>query len=107
MISRIRISGRVFLVQVIPSKTHSLGYEVKLLFQLTQHSRDENLLRTIQQYLDCGNVYKNINVYDFRVTKYGDITDKIIPFFKKFRIRGVKEQDFLYFSRAAEMMNNK
>ena len=86
-----------FLVQVIPSKTHSLGYEVKLVFQLTQHSRDENLLRTIQQYLDCGNIYKNINVYDLRVTKYRDITDKIIPFFKKFRIRGVKEQDFLDF----------
>ena len=95
-----------FLVQVIPCKTHSLGYEVKLVFQLTQHSRDENLLITIQQYLDCGNVYKNRNVYDFRVTKYGDITDKIIPL-KKFRIRGVKEQDFLYFSRAAEMINNK
>lgn len=91
---------------MIPCKTHSLGYEVKLVFQLTQHSRDENLLITIQQYLDCGNVYKNRNVYDFRVTKYGDITDKIIPL-KKFRIRGVKEQDFLYFSRAAEMINNK
>lgn len=80
-----------FLVQVIPCKTHSLEYEVKLVFQLTQHSRDENLLRMIQQYLDCGNVYKNRNVYDFRVTKYGDIADKIIPFFPSSLLGGSQE----------------
>ena len=85
----------------------SVGYRVILELKLTQHSRDENLLLAIRDNLDCGGVYKNRNAFDYRVTKFADILGKIIPLFKKYRIRGVKEHDFCDFCRAAELMELK
>ena len=41
------------------------------------------------------------------VTKFDDNLNKIIPFFQKHRIIGVKEQDFLDWSDVAEMMKKK
>ena len=39
--------------------------------------------------------------------RFSDITDKIIPFFDKYSIEGVKAFDFADFKRAAELMKNK
>ena len=47
----------VFFVNTTMSNTHLLGYQVRLKFQLTQHSRDEQLMRSLVRYFDCGNLY--------------------------------------------------
>ena len=65
-----------------------------LTYVLTQHCRDEDLMRLIRDFLKCGNVYKNRTWRNFSVTKLEDIATKIIPFFEKHRIRGVKALDF-------------
>ena len=65
-----------------------------LRFIITQHGRDEQLMRSLVKYLDCGNIIKNGNAFDFRVTKFNDIQNKIIPFFQKYPIQGVKALDF-------------
>ena len=54
------------------------------------------LLLAIIEILKCGNIYRKTgrDVYDLRVSKFGDITSKIIPFFKKHQIIGVKARDF-------------
>ena len=41
------------------------------------------------------------------VTKLSDIEEKIIPFFNKFPIWGVKAEDFADFCRARELMKEK
>ena len=96
-----------FFIRIQASKTHSLKMQVILKFQLTQHSRDEQLMESLIKYLDCGNIYKIRNAFDFQVTKFDDITQKIIPFFKKHHILGVKAWDFSDFFKVAEMMKNK
>ena len=58
-------------------------------------------------YLECGYVIKDRDSYKFCVTKFQDITEKIIPFFKKHRIRGVKALDFYDWCQVAEMIINK
>ena len=75
------------------SKTR-VGYTVELNFKVTQGSRDAELMIIVNEYLGCGNVTKKGTCVDFRVSKFADIVEKIIPLFKKFRIRGVKERDF-------------
>ena len=67
---------------------------MKLVFQLTQHSRDEQLMTSLIEYFDCGNVYSTKDAIYFRVGKFSDIVEKIIPFFEKYPILGVKYQDF-------------
>ena len=96
-----------FMVKITGSKTHSAGFRVELVFQLTQHSRDEKLLISFISYLNCGVVTKDRESYKFRVTKLDDITHKIIPLLKKYPIRGVKALDFADWCKAAELIKNK
>jgi hypothetical protein len=80
---------------------------VQLVFILTQHSRDELLIKSLIDFLDCGNAYKDNNVYRYRVKKFLDLTDKIIPLFKKYPILGEKSKDFADFCLVAELMKNQ
>ena len=59
------------------------------------------------KYFKCGNIYIKGNAYDFRVTKFIDITEKIIPFFKKYPVLGVKALDFDDWCKVAELMQEK
>jgi len=38
-------------------------------------------MKSLIEYLDCGNIYKNVNWIDFTVGKYEDLVLKVIPFF--------------------------
>ena len=95
-----------FFIQISKAKTKQ-GEAVNLLYQLTQHTREEQLMCSILKYLDCGGIYKNRTWLDIKVTKYRDIADKIIPFFKKYPILGVKTLDFVDWCEVAEMMKDK
>jgi len=66
---------------------------VRLTFQLTQHSRDEQLLINVIEYLGCGKIYQDKEAHIFKVTKLLDINEKIIPFFDP--VLGVKYKDFI------------
>ena len=65
-----------------------------LVFQLTQHSRDKKLMIRIIAYFNCGRIYKRGEAIDYKITKLDDIINKIIPFFKKYQVHGVKALDF-------------
>ena len=96
-----------FMVRTIASKTHFKGFQVRLEYQVTQHIRDEKLIRWIRDYLNCGHVYRCRVTFDLRVSKFDDITLKIIPFFQKHPIHGVKALDFADWCQVAEMMKQK
>lgn len=66
-------------------------------------------MKTLEEYLNCGRHYfkSNSEVGDFIVSKLSDITDKIIPFFEKYPILGVKGLDFKDFCKASELIKNK
>ena len=91
---------------LITKSTTKIGFQVKLVYQLSQHKRDEKLLKLLIEYLDCGNIYKNGDAFDFRVSKLSDILNKIIPFFKKYPILGMKALDFADWCKVAELMKN-
>ena len=96
-----------FFINTQAKNAYSLGFQVILVFQLTQHSRDEKLMRSLIEYFDCGNIIQRGEAFDFRVTKFSDIENKIIPFFKKFQIYGVKALEFADWCKVAEMMKQK
>ena len=97
-----------FIVEILKSKTSKLGEQVRLIFKLTQHKRDEQLLRSLIQYFGCGAVYStHSDILDFKVIQFTDIVNKIIPFFKKQKIIGVKYQDFEDWCEVAKLMKEK
>ena len=69
------------MVKIKASKSCKLGKQVELVFSLSQHKRDLNLLNSIIKYLNCGHLEINdeISVVVFRVYKIKDIQNKIIP----------------------------
>ena len=96
-----------FFVRVRKSKTKT-GFRVELVFQITQHSRDEQLMRNLIEYLKCVNIYKRTgDTFNFMVTRFEDIVEKIIPLFQKYRIEGVKSKDFEDWCKVAELMKEK
>jgi len=58
-----------FLVEIKKYKLN-LGFQVCLSFTLTQHFRDEQLMRSLIKYLNCGNIIRrqSENTVDFKVT---------------------------------------
>jgi hypothetical protein len=87
-----------FLVQISKYGKGKLD-GVSLRFKVSQHLRDELLLRSFRSYFGCGLFnYHNGNSKSgsgvFIVTKFADISDKIIPFFKDHKIEGIKREDF-------------
>ena len=81
---------------------------MKLVFQITQHSRDEQLMKSFISYFKAGNVSKNPReTVDFKITKFEDLTKKVILLFKKYPIFGVKAKDFADWCKVTELMQNK
>jgi hypothetical protein len=66
-------------------------------------------MKKLISYFECGrySLRKNKLAGDIEVTKFSDLTEKIIPFFLKYSIEGEKSQDFLDFCSAAELIKNK
>jgi hypothetical protein len=96
-----------FFINIQKSKSHTLGVVVQLKLHLAQHERDKDLIENLVEYLGCGKVYKYKNVVDFQVTKISDLANKVLPFFIKYPIKGVKSKDFEDFCKAIEILENK
>jgi hypothetical protein len=63
-----------FFVSIFKSNKNKIGHAVQLIFKLTQHKRDKELLGLIAKYLNCGAVYYHSkNAFVFKVTKFADM----------------------------------
>jgi hypothetical protein len=75
---------------------------------LAQHSRDYEILISIKNFVECGSVSKHSeNAFMFTLTKFSCFTENIIPFFDKYKIIGVKSQDYQDLKKVALLMQNK
>jgi len=93
-----------FYVKINNSSSYRVGFKVILMFRLTQHARDEQLMQCLIKYLGCGSIYKDREAFEYRVQTISDIENKIIPFFQKYKILGVKYKDFEDWCKVAEIM---
>lgn len=85
----------------------SAGGRVELAFALTQHSRDLPLMKYFVEYLGCGQCYIFKNHTEFICRNFKEIQEKILPFFIKYPILGVKAQDFSDWEKAAKIISSK
>jgi hypothetical protein len=68
---------------------------VKLIFQVSQHARDEQLIQELTEYFGCGFIVKYKDAFHYRIERFSDIEKKIIPFFNLNPVKGVKLLDYL------------
>lgn len=89
-------------------KSHKIGHQVILRISIKQHERDKDLMELISNYLGSGTIYKENKrpLVNLTIVKYSDITNLILPFFKKYPVLGLKQNDFSDLCKIAKLMNN-
>ncbi len=98
-----------FKLMVKKSSRVTVGYQVLLVFQITQHTRDAKLMESLISYFGCGVLEKdprgpwlNFSVYNFT-----DNNEKILPFFYQHAIIGSKSEDFQDWCKVAKLVQTK
>jgi len=99
--------GSVY-VRIKNSSTHQIGFQVELILQMTQHTRDEQLLLSFIDYFGCGRyrLRKGGAAGDYIVGRLSDLTVNMLPFFETYPILGVKAKDFEDFKQVVKLMNS-
>lgn len=69
-------SGEGCFFVIHKSKSCTLGEAVQLKFILVQHERDEQLMKNIKEYFDCGNLLKKRETIHFTISNFTALTDK-------------------------------
>ena len=97
-----------FYVSIYKSLKSRSGLAVQLVFKITQHYRDKELLRGIAEYFNCGRIEKRkTEACDFTVNSLKDLHDKIIPFFRMFPLQGSKLLNFQDFNKIVNILKIK
>jgi len=103
-----------FCVTISKHKTKKLGLDPRLMFEVEMIAEDKPLLDKLQKFFKCGQVYTlNYERYGWRphakfaVKSHKDISEKIVPFFKKYKLQGKKAKDFEYFCKALKVFERK
>lgn len=103
-----------FAILITKHKTKKTGRDANLCFEIELRADDKPVLELIQKRLDCGRIVElNYERYGWKphvkfvVRKQSDIFYKVIPFFKKFPLKGKKRKDFELFCQAAEIFREK
>lgn len=98
-----------FFISIRESANSALKEAVSLRFVLTQHLRDEELLRSFITILGCGRYIprSNKDYAEFVVERFADINLKIAPLFEKYKLHGAKRHDFNDFKKVVTLMGNK
>ena len=107
--------------QISPtSTTGNILISVSLIFGVTLHIRDKEVIQALASYftfLNCkGFDSLTVKPYTISITKhsvslhirrFSEIVNVVIPFFDKHHILGVKSLDFADFKKVAEIVQNK
>ena len=96
-----------FKISIRESKSSKLGNRVNIIFVLTQHIRDELLLKSLIDFFGCGQAYSYKTHTEFICQSFNNNYEKILPFFRKYPIFGIKAQDFEDWAKVAEMIKTK
>ena len=96
-----------FKVNIRKLKTIKAGERVTIIFVLTQHIRDEFLLKSLKNFFGCGKAYSYKSHTEFICQSFQDNYNKILQFFRKYYIFGIKRLDFEDWGKIAEIMKIK
>nr|YP_009574624.1 GIY-YIG endonuclease [Orbilia dorsalia]QBF58425.1 GIY-YIG endonuclease [Orbilia dorsalia] len=98
-----------FSVLIYKTTKLKVGWETQLVFNITLHSKDHDLLIQIRSFFGVGFIKsnKNHNSVSYTVTKLKDLVNVIIPHFNKYPLITQKITDFILFSSVVDLVKNK
>lgn len=96
-----------FMVKLRVDNAYSAGGRIELAFVLTQHRRDYALMQCLVDFFGCGQSYTYKDYAEFKCVTFKDIYEKILPFFLKYPIHGVKSKDFKDWAKVVDIVYSK
>jgi LAGLIDADG endonuclease len=120
---RLRVAGWItgfvdgegcFAVPMHRNPTSSVGWQVQPQFVVVQAASSIRALEALRDYFGCGRI--NVNrrrdnhrepLYRYIVRRFSDLDEVIVPFFKTYRLRTAKRENFEKFVEVLELMKQR
>jgi len=80
-------------------------WEIRPVFELLIHIRYKEVVDKMNKYFKIGSVYKVGNKLTYRVNKFSDLNEVIVPHFKKYPLISTKIVAFKLWLKILELMN--
>lgn len=96
-----------FSVGISKGAKRSIAVRVYPSFTLQVHVIDRPLLEKIKKVLNCGRIYYNNKrkIVNFKVYRFDDLLNKVIPFFDKYQFHGNKKRSFEIFKEIMSILD--
>ena len=99
-----------FHIGISDNNKLKLGKAVGLVFTLTQHRRDEVLLKSLVKFFENSGYFsmrKGGLACDYKMADFNDIYNKLVPFMNKYPLYGTKLLSLNKFKQAAGIIKHK
>ena len=99
-----------FNVSIKKHPSMKYGWVVDPVFQVYQHKKNLPMLELFRRVLNCGYIKPKSpksNVYVYIVSERKTLAEKVIPFFRKYKLLSSKWEDFLLFEEIIKKMQKK
>jgi hypothetical protein len=96
-----------FWIGIIKKNNTTSRLTPNLVFQITQHERDINLIKSFIEYFGCGRIKKEKPIVNFIVSNFSDIENKIVPFFTNYPLQGAKALNLIDFLKTVDIIKTK
>ena len=103
-----------FAINLFRNKTSELGWQCFPEFVITQGKGSIYSLLSVKEFFGCGQIYVNNrkdnhreNILRFCIRNRMDILNKVIPFFKVYKLKTKKREDFEKFYKIIYMLEKK
>jgi hypothetical protein len=100
-----------FSCPIFRNRTTTLGWQVQPEFTVVQSSRSRHVLEELAEVFGCGHVSDNrrhdnhrTDLSRYRVTRFSELRDVIVPFFQTHQLRTSKRNDFEKFADIVGLM---
>ena len=96
-----------FTTSILPDGRSLSGWQVKPVFKISLHKRDEKLLEAIQRAFGVGKIYKKgQNALDYRVSSLNDVK-VIINHLDQYPLLTKKLADYILFKQSVDIIEKK
>jgi hypothetical protein len=95
-----------FTVSISPRPTNLVGWEVRPSLSVSQNGDRSEVLVEIQQHFGCGSLRpdRSDRTLKWEVRSLPLILERVIPHFRRYRLRSGKHRDFELFAEICERM---
>jgi hypothetical protein len=100
-----------FSCPIFQNKPMTMGWQVQPQFVVVQSASSKEVLEDLAQFFGCGKVYVNRrydnhreDLFRYCVSRFGDLRDVIVPYFKHNPLRTSKKYNFEKFAKVIRLM---